>query len=447
MNKIWNSAKNMADATPADRNRFIDAIRAFSILVVVFGHWLVAVVVVRDGSTTAANLLDVEPWTQWLTWGLQVMPLFFIVGGYASAASWLSAERENKSYRVWLSERLRRLLTPVIPLLVFWIIGASVAIELGVDPGMLSLATMASMVPVWFLAVYLLMTMLAPFAYRLWRRHGYAFVATLIGLAAATDVLMRAVGAITVGGLEIDLIGTVGWGNFLWVWGTMLLLGFAWHDRRVPHFGVPTFLGLGGLIILTETAGYVRSMVGVVSEGLNNNSPPSLALVALGLLQFGLVLAFEPRANRYLRRRVPWAATIVMNGLIMTTYLWHMTVMVVVIGVGLAVGGVGLDIEPATAAFWATRPLVISVYLLVTIPVVLTLSRLERPRPAATHPSIRQLGVGTRCVFAGLAITAKNGLIDGASVNWAAALLPLVGAGLIGLYAPAATEAETRVAA
>lgn len=440
MKKIWNSAKEMADNTPSHRNRFIDAIRAMAILVVVFGHWLVAVVVVGEKGTTAVNLLDAEPWTQWLTWGFQVMPLFFIVGGYASAASWLAAERSGTQYRTWLGQRLRRLLTPVVPLLVFWVVFANLALLVGIDSKLVSLSTMGALVPVWFLAVYILLTMAAPFAYRAWRSFGYQTLGVTITAAALTDLVMRTVGSVSLGNLEIDLVATVGWGNFVWVWGSMLLMGFAWHDRKLPHFAIPGLTGAVLLIGLTEGAGYVRSMVGVAGEGLNNNSPPSLALVALGLVQLAMALAAEDRANRFLQNQRPWAATIVMNAMIMTTYLWHLTVMVLVAGLGVYLGGVGYTFEPATIGFWATRPVMLAVYALASMPVILIMSKYERPRATGGHPQTRQQLVGAACVFFGLAVMAKNGLVGDAGFNWMAALLPLVGAGVIGLFQSTADQ-------
>ena len=43
------SVARLAAETPAERNRVVDALRAGSILVVVFGHWLMAAVTVVDG--------------------------------------------------------------------------------------------------------------------------------------------------------------------------------------------------------------------------------------------------------------------------------------------------------------------------------------------------------------------------------------------------------------
>ena len=57
-----------------------------------------------------------------------------------------------------------------------------------------------------------------------------------------------------------------------------------------------------------------------------------------------MVLALERPARRLLARRSAWTATVLVNGMIMTLYLWHMTAMLLALGVALALGGVGLGL-------------------------------------------------------------------------------------------------------
>ncbi len=89
----------MADATPADRNRVVDLLRGAAILVVVLGHWLMAAVYVDNGGDLhRSDLLGLALWTHPLTWVLQVMPVFFLVGGYANAISWRAASARGTTY-------------------------------------------------------------------------------------------------------------------------------------------------------------------------------------------------------------------------------------------------------------------------------------------------------------------------------------------------------------
>jgi len=110
--RIWSRAADLAAQTPAERNRYVDFLRAVSILVVVVGHWLIATAYYVDGTLTPGHLLKSQPGTQWLTWIFQVMPIFFIVGGYANAVSLESAAHKGDDYATWLAARLNRLVAP-----------------------------------------------------------------------------------------------------------------------------------------------------------------------------------------------------------------------------------------------------------------------------------------------------------------------------------------------
>ena len=85
--KIWAMASQMAAQTPQERNRYVDFLRSVSILVVIVGHWLIATAWVVDGEIDVGHLLADRPQLHWVTWLFQVMPIFFIVGGYANAVS------------------------------------------------------------------------------------------------------------------------------------------------------------------------------------------------------------------------------------------------------------------------------------------------------------------------------------------------------------------------
>ena len=89
----WSAAREMAERTPPERNRYVDFLRALSIGAVIIGHWLIAAPFYEGGKPQLGHMLSISPWTQWLTWGFQVMPVFFMVGGYSNAASWTLAAR------------------------------------------------------------------------------------------------------------------------------------------------------------------------------------------------------------------------------------------------------------------------------------------------------------------------------------------------------------------
>src|SRR4051794_41785470 len=71
----------MVEATPADRDRVVDFLRAASICAVVLGHWSIAIVWWDHGVLRVTSAIGVTSWLWLATWVLQVMPIFFFVGG------------------------------------------------------------------------------------------------------------------------------------------------------------------------------------------------------------------------------------------------------------------------------------------------------------------------------------------------------------------------------
>ena len=174
LRSAWSRARDLAARTPPERNRYVDLLRAASIGAVVFGHWLIAAPWVDGGRLRLDHLLTLQPWTHWLTLVFQVMPIFFLVGGYSNAASWDAAVRERRPYGAWLAGRLRRLIGPVLPLLVVWAALALVFRQFGVSVAMICDGSRLALVPLWFLAVYALVLLLVPMTRRAWHRFGVA---------------------------------------------------------------------------------------------------------------------------------------------------------------------------------------------------------------------------------------------------------------------------------
>ena len=400
---IWSQAKKMAAVTPVERNRYVDFLRAISILMVITGHWLIVALYYQDGSLIPGDLLEIKPGTQWLTWLFQVMPIFFIVGGYANAVSLESARRRGIGYAGWLAARLYRLVTPLLALLIGWALLAMAFYFIGVSGDITRLASRGALIPIWFLAIYILVVILAPTMYNAWRRWGFVSFFALVAVGALVDV------AFFMAKLE-----WMGWSNYFWVWLSVHHLGFAWRDGRL---GSPARLlgysavGLLVLVLLIFKGPYPFAMVGSPDEGLSNTLPPKITLLALGVFQFGLLLSIEEPMRRMLSSVRMWAATVLINGMIMTLYLWHITIMVVVVSLAYLAGGLGLGLEPGSMEWWLTRPIWLADLYAVLLPVTFMLAPLEqraRPADAPVPAAARQVG-GAIMICLGVAYLALFG--------------------------------------
>ncbi|WP_435771498.1 acyltransferase family protein [Nocardioides sp. SYSU DS0651] len=410
----------LADQTPPERNRVVDLLRAAAILVVVLGHWLMAAVHVdADGDLHRGDLLDLAAWTHSLTWALQVMPVFFLVGGYANALSWRSARRRDQTYAGWLRSRLRRLVLPVLPLMVFWAVLAPAAHAAGVDADLLRIASRASLVPTWFLATYVVVVAVAPLTLAAWDRVGWWSVGAALALGGLVDVVS----------VRHDLVA-VGFLNYLVVWSAVHMLGYAWLDGRLASLGRRLALvavGFGALYLLTVEGPYAVSMVGLGTDEIDNAFPTRVTQGLLGLLQAGVVLTLEPLLQRLVARRRVWVATVLVNARIMSIYLWHLTVLGALVALSMAFGGLGLHQVPDTTGWWLTRPVYFAVLALLTAGAVAVVGRFEspasdpRPAPPAAQPVAAALGI-----CAGLGALAYLGIARQGEVLWYLPLVPVV---------------------
>ena len=125
-------------------------------------------------------------------------------------------------------------------------------------------------------------------------------------------------------------------------------------------------------------------MITAASDEISNSNPTRVTMAFLGMLQAGLVLLAEAPLGRWLQRPRVWFVTVVLNSRIMTWFLWHLTSMVGVAALLVALGGFGLGLEPLSAVWWLTRPLWWLVLLAVTYGLVLVFGRFESPRRPTT---------------------------------------------------------------
>jgi fucose 4-O-acetylase-like acetyltransferase len=423
----WSRAKELAEGTPETRNRYIDFLRAVAIIVVVLGHWLMAAPAIDRGEFTLSDILHITPWTQWLTWLFQVMPLFFIVGGYSNGVSWESARRGGRSYGIWITARLRRLIGPVVPLLLLWTVMAVIANFLSVDSSIIRVGSQAAFMPTWFLAVYVMIVVATPATHSLWRRFGMVSVWGFLLAAVLVDGVSFS--------SDFSLLR---WANYGFVWLGIHQLGYVWFAGKMS--GSARALAWAGgalavLLILVVVAGYPVSMVTVPGEELSNSRPPTLAILALGIFHWGLVVSLEAPMRRWLRKIHPWAVTVLVNGTIMTLYLWHVTAMCLIIGLAGILDGIGLGFQPGSLHWWITRPLWIPTFAAVLFAFVAICGRFEqssRAGSAKVLPTWQALA-GATIVCIGLATLALGGIAAPGPIGiriWIL-LLTFVGAGIV----------------
>lgn len=356
-------------ATPPERDRYVDFLRALAIGVVVLWHWALSVVYWSGDRWVNPNPLHTVPGGWLLTWVGQVVPVFFLVGGYANAAAWWSARRQGRGVAGFLRRRLRRLLLPVAGFLAVWA-GFDILARLLI-PGYRTVLETALIVftPLWFIGAYLLVVVLTPVTAGAHRRARWL---TLGGLALA--VVAADIGRFGAG------ITALGWLNTALIWILIHQFGYFYRDGWAPRLGRGQTLAVAVASVavlagLTSLPAYPVSMVATVGQERSNIFPTTVVIAVVAVLQFAVAMLLREPVSRWLRRRSVWAPVVAVNSVIMTIFLWHMTALLVVLELLRAIGVRPLS-QP-TAAWWWQRPFWLLAPGVVLVVLVAVFGRLE----------------------------------------------------------------------
>ena len=352
------------------RNRYADFLRVCAISMVVSGHWLLTDITYRGGTLSGLDALDYVSWARWLTLVFQVMPVFFLVGGYVNARSWAARQEQGEGWAEWVRPRAMGLLWPTVVYVAVAILAIAGARMAGASAAELAQAGWLVAFQLWFLPVYLLLIAMTPVMLAAHRRWGLAVPAVMAAAAALVDV------AVIGGHLPL-----VGYANYLLVWGAMHQWGFGWQDGTLTRARWrPWALAAGGAAALGALLAWGPFPVDMIGAGerIGNTTPPSIALLSFAAAQTGLVLAAEPAVSRWLARPRRWRLVSRLNGAVMTVYLWHMVPVVIV---ALALYPTAVMPQPAigSAQWWLTRPAWLGACALILALLVIVVMRAERP--------------------------------------------------------------------
>ena len=274
-----------AAAVPTRRDAAVDVARAWCLTVVVALHALMVGVSVSAGAPVLENAL--ERWSGFaaVTWAVQVMPLFFLLGGFSGIQQWERAHSRGVRYGEHLAGRLRRLLVPALSAVLAAVVVLAGLRVAGVPEDLVAAAGFRLGQPLWFLAVYVLCTVALPALVAAHRRRPVVTIGALAAAVVAVDAVRSATG--------VDAVGLL---NLAFVWLLVQQLGFvlaapgvaAWRTGRTALLAVAAF---GTLALLCLT--------GVYSADLYANlNPPTGALVLLGVGQLALFSLARPGLAR-----------------------------------------------------------------------------------------------------------------------------------------------------
>lgn len=334
------AAPRAAAPGAAARDRVLDAVKAFALLVVVTAHSLA-----WDVSTgSPASILDRRPTLAWLTWVAQVLPLFFAAGAVANASSW----RRDLDVATYLRRRLVRLTTPALIYTGVWtvlLLALAPAVPAAEDAGRF-LAQL-----VWFLGVYAAAVAAVPWTTR-WARRPWLTLGLWLGAIVVVDLVRWNVSA------------SLGWLNLLLVWAFLHQVGYHLPALRAAR---RRWLVLGGLaavaaaLALALLGPYSSSLVSYAGDPEPSNlSPPTFVLALSGLGQVLLLAALWPWLARRLASDRTYRVVGAFGSRSIGVYLWHIPVVALVAG---SAWGLGFGARPLGLVWWLVHVLGLAVTL------------------------------------------------------------------------------------
>ncbi|WP_348787868.1 acyltransferase [Leifsonia sp. NPDC080035] len=373
MSTVAERPARIAPPAPARvRDGSVDLVRAACLGVVVVLHALMVGVSIGPHGLVLENAL--EGWAGFpaLTWVAQVMPLFFVLGGFSAYGQWTRMREAGGGYGDYLAKRVRRLLLPASGALVATAVLLAGLTLTGLPASVVATAGFRLGQPLWFLGVYVLCTAAVPFLAEAHRRRPVAAIGALATLALTVDAV-RAITGLT----------AIGFANLLFVWLLVQQLGFWLASGRFEGMRRPALLALAAAGVAVVVVG---ASCGLWSLDLYADlNPPATALAAFGVAQLAAFRLLRGRLRAAAER--PAIASVVgaVNARAMTIYSWHMLALIALAGL-LLLAGVALPV-PLSGAWWATRPLWIVAAVAAVGGLVMVASRTER-RPDAAGASV-----------------------------------------------------------
>lgn len=325
-------AAKYATQTPPDRDRIIDAARGISLVIVVAGHAIMAVVTWQYGVPKVGNLLAAFPWTQAFTWVFQIVPLFFFAGGAANTISWDRHILRGGTYAEWMWSRAQRFLRPIWSYLL--IMGVVAAFVTWLAPSRVASPLMLLTTQLlWFMGSYILVTALTP----LFKP------ATPLQAVIRTLSLLVACGLVDVLRFFQGFPNAVGVVNFILVWMVPGYLGTLWARGTIKKFSRPflsSILLFGVTInaLLIAFGPWPISLVGMPGDPISNMAPPTVVLAIHCLNWVALVALLKEPLTRLLARDAVWRRVTWVNLVAMTLYLWHLPMLVLLISISHFLG-------------------------------------------------------------------------------------------------------------
>lgn len=407
---------------PAARDTGIDLVRALCLLAILVLHGLQVSATVGEAGPVLEYATRGAAWYPPVTWALQVMPVFFVIGGFAGLVAHRRSLARGGTATAFVAGRVHRLLLPAVVTIGVVGLGLALLAGAGAPAELVREIGLRYSEPLWFLGVFLACQALLPAQLALHARAPWALFAGLAGAAVGIDLLRGATG-----------LDAIGYANLAAVWLALQQLGFLLADGYLDRLSVSVRRAAGiaavAVLVLVIAAGPWSA------DLIAHMNPPTTALLLVGLAQTLLISLLRGPLTALSERPGVAACTRFVTAHSMTIYLWNLPVLLLAAGASAQVAMLhaGLLLEPSGLAWWMTRPAWLLGTVLATGGVAWLLGGIERRRAPQPTDSPRRALHG---VLLGLAAVLLL-LLAGTTPLTAALAVCLMMIALLRITAPA----------
>ncbi|MEP6478059.1 MAG: acyltransferase [Rhodoglobus sp.] len=379
------AAEKSASIDLSKRDLTLDLARVFCVLLVVVIHLLsVGVGSNSKGALSISQPVEAQPWFDGATWIGQIMPLFFVVGGFASLTAWRSLLRRDGDAPQYVRNRVLRLAQPALPLFIFYVVALGGALLIGIAPDFVDAIAKGAGSPLWFLAAYTLCQAFVPMMAGFHQKAPRMTLVVLLAGVILVDSVRYATGI-----TEIGLV------NLFFVWILVQQFGFWYADG---WFAKRAWWQLLAIAVVCYLALWPLTSIGWYHvDMLDNLNPPTLPLVVLGLAQACILRLARPALAALMRTKAAKAVVFLAGTRLMTIYLWHLPVIIALSGLALLIPGASP--QPSSAAWWWTRPIFYVIVLAVIFALSFLVGRWEAPREVGVTPPGWVVGIAAALTF------------------------------------------------
>ncbi|MGP4916847.1 acyltransferase family protein [Brachybacterium tyrofermentans] len=351
------------------RDPVIDLVRALCVVAIVLLHGLQMGVTVGPYGPVLEYTTVGASWYPPVTWLLQVLPVFFVIGGFSGMLAFRRLRDRGGIATDFVVGRVHRLLLPAVVTISVVAIALAVLQVRGVPTDLLLEAGLRYSQPLWFLGVFLGSQTLLPAMLRAHERAPLGTLAVLGAGALGVDALRSLTG-----------VDAVGYANLAFVWLALQQLGFFLAEGRLDALRPVTRMRIG--------AGAVALLAGAFALGIFSPdliaqmNPPTSALILVGVAQTAAFTLLRPTLAALITRPRISAVTAFVTARTMTLYLWNLPVLLTMAGVSayLAEHGGLLLPDPSGLLWWTLRPSWLVLSLVLTATVAWVLGGMERRR-------------------------------------------------------------------